>query len=83
MGKATEDTKIALNVSLKESPKVVFFFLNQNFHFKIRKKKNTTFYLKIKKNDFFTLKMMSGLPAVKKSERKPYLLSRIKKHTFC
>ena len=54
--------------------------LNQNFHFKIRKK--TLFFNQKKiKIDIFASKVMSGLPTVKKIIEKALFV--IKKRTFC
>ena len=74
MVKTTEDIKISLNVSLKGRPKRVFATkkkkkkkMNQNFHFKIRKK--SLFFTQKLKIDIFASKVMSGLPVVTKNHR--------------
>ena len=78
MGKTTEDIKISLNASLKGSPKGVFPTIKFEIIFFILKfaKKKHYFLPKKLKNYIFASKVMSGLPNVKNSLRKPYLLSR-------
>ena len=77
MGKTTENIKLSLNVSLKGSPKGVFPTKKIKIKIFILKfaKRTLRFTPKLK-IDVFASKVMSGLPAVKKSERKPYMLSR-------
>ena len=76
MGKTTEDIKISLDVSLTGSPKgVVPTKIFEIKIFILKFAKNTLFYPKIK-NWHFHVKNDVWAPTVKKSHRKPYLLSR-------
>ena len=74
MDKTTEDIKISLNVSLKGTPKGVFPTKknwNKNFRFQIRK--TTLLFTQKLKIDIFALKVMSGLPTVKKIIEKTFI----------